>query len=149
MERTATPLIGSAVLVLAIGAVAVFAMRGGSDVEVCRRVFQGLAEGRPGVHRRIDWERLKALDVDVGATYAALPDNQERARYRQAFIERFAAGFQGTGGRPEAFVGWRAQGRTDDGRVVVAADYEGKHKTLLLGVSGGWRKKVVSIQWSE
>ena len=148
MNARQTPVIGSAALLMAIGAIAVFVMRGsGNDVEVCRRVFQGLAEGRPGVHRRIDWERLKALDVDVGAAYAALPNDQERAGYRRAFIERFSAGFRGTGGSSDAFVRWRAQGRADDGRVVVAADYAAKQKTLLLRLSGGWNKKLVGIQW--
>ena len=148
MERTATPLVGSAVLLMVIGGIGVLAMRsGGNDVEFCRRTFRGLAEGRPGVHRRIEWERLKALGVDVGATYAKLPNEQERMQYRKAFIERFSEGFRRTGGKPEAFVGWRAQGRTDDGRVVVAADYEGKSKTLLLHLSGGWNKKLEAIQW--
>jgi hypothetical protein len=148
MERTQTPVVGTAVLLVAIGAIGVFAMRsGGGDVELCRRTFQGLAEGRPGVQRSIGWERLKALDVDVGAAYAKLPNDGERRQYRQAFIQQFSEGFRRTGGNPEAFVGWRAQGRTDDGRVVVAADYEGKDKTLLLQLSGGWHKKVVGIQW--
>ena len=148
MGKSQTPVIGSAALLMAIGAIAVVIMRGsGNDVELCRRVFQGLAEGRQGVHRRIDWQRLKALDVDVGAAYAALPNDQERVRYRRAFIEQFCAGFRGTGGHSDAFVRWRAQGRADDGRVVVAADYATKQKTLLLQLEGGWNKKLVGIQW--
>ena len=148
MERKTTPMIGIAVLLMAIGVIAVFVMpRIGNHVEFSRRVFQGLVEGKPGVDRDIEWQHLKALGVDVGAAYVKLPNDQERLQYRKAFIQQCSEGFRRVGGKPEAFVRWRTQGRTNDGRVVVATDYEAKNKTLLLDVSGGWRKQVVSIQW--
>jgi hypothetical protein len=102
--------------------------------------------GRQSVQSRIDWERLKALEVDVGATYAALPDEKEREAYRQAFIERFSRGFGSTGAGLKDFAGWRVQERAED-RTVVAADYPKKRKVLLFELSALGGRKVTGIRW--
>lgn len=115
------------------------------DAGRCREAFQGLVKGRQSVQQRIDWGRLQAMGVNVGATYAGLPDDGARAKYRRLFVEYFSKGFLHTGARLDEFVRWRVHERTPE-RVVVAADYPAKQKTLLLtmAVSG---KKLEGIQW--
>ena len=117
-----------------------------SDVEVCRRLFQDLAIGSSSVERRIDWERLTALNADIGSIYRGLPNEQERRRYQQAFVANFSKSFQQTGARPEQFVRWRAEGRTPE-QVVVAADYPQKNQALLLTVPARGKKRLQAIQW--
>ncbi|MBI4322872.1 MAG: hypothetical protein HY596_01205 [Candidatus Omnitrophica bacterium] len=116
-----------------------------SDVARCREVFQDLARGKRSVQQRIDWGQLHAIGVNVGATYAGLPDEGARVTYRRLFVEHFSKGFLQTGARLDEFVRWRVHERTPE-QVVVAADYPAKQKTLLLtmAVSG---KKLEGIQW--
>lgn len=116
------------------------------DVRFCRTVLRDLASGRQSVQSRIQWERLTAMGVNVGATYTALPNNQERTEYRRAFVKGFANGFAKTGARPEAFTNWRAQGR-EGGRRVVAAEYPAKHKTLLFRISSAWSQRLEAVRW--
>ncbi len=147
MEKTQTPVVGSVVLLLlAAAAGTVFLRAGKSDAEFCRTVLNGLAQGKPSVTKRIDWDRLQALQVDVGATYRKLPNDGERAKYRAAFIANFANGFHRSGASVDAFRRWRVQERTAD-RIVIAVDYEAKRKTLLMTIPSSGRKKLESLQW--
>ena len=139
-------------LKMAAGMIAVVAIAAGlwqgrtSDVEACRQAFRGLAAGAPSAQGRLDWERLTALGVDVGATYRGLPSDQERRRYREAFVANFSKGFQQTGATAEQFVRWRVEERTPE-TVTVAADYPAKQQTLRLGVSARGKKRVQAIAW--
>ena len=137
-------------VLLATAAVAVFVLRASrSDVDLCRAVLAGLTQGRSSVAGQIAWERLRALDLDVGATYVKLPNAKEQGEYRQAFIENFAAGFQRTGASLPQFTGWRVQERSK-GTIIVAADYAARQKTLLLTLPANaswWGKKIEAIQW--
>ena len=131
-------------LVAGIAAAAAFAHLSGSpEVRLCRRVFAGLVNGHEAVRAAIDWERLKALDVDVGAAYAQLPDEQEQRNYQDAFVRSFAEGFRQGGATLRAFTNWRLG---EDG--TVSADYPAKQKTLRfrLSVSG---KQVQEIGWAS
>jgi len=147
MERTHTPLVGSIALGLLLAAGAAFVLRmGQSDVDWCRGVLNALTKGKTSVSRQIDWEHLTALGVNVGATYRGLPNDQERAKYQQTFVQAFAAGFQHTGGDVNRFNHWRVL--THQGQqVVVAADYEGKQKVLLMAIPASGQKKLESLQW--
>lgn len=141
------PMIGYAMLgLVAIAGVAFVARASRSEVGFCREVLKGLAEGKPSVKGRIAWERLRALDVDVGATYQALPNEEERAKYRQAFVLSFSQGFRQQGGAVKAFQRWRVHERRGT-QVVVAADYVSKQKTLLMGIPASGPKKLETIQW--
>lgn len=143
------PVMGTIVLLLLVAAAAVFIMRiSHSEVGFCREVLKGLAEGRSSVKQRIAWERLRALDVDVGATYQALPNEEERSKYRQAFVLSFSQGFRHAGGVPSGFVNWRVHGRSGK-QLVIAADYPAKQKTLLMGIPAAGSKKVETIQWQN
>ena len=116
-------------------------------VRAGQAALSDLVNGSPSAQARVDWAHLKAMGVDVGATYTRLPNDRERDRYREAFIEHCSRGFrQSSGAGVEVFVRWRRVAQKD-GRIVVAADYPAKQKTLLVGLSGDWFKKVVSLQW--
>ena len=112
------------------------------DIRFCRRVLGQLVNGNPSVSRVIDWAHLQALDVNVGATYAALPNQQEQLNYERAFVRNFAVGFRKSGGQLSAFTHWRAE---PDG--TVSADYPAKHKTLVFRLTGSGRHQVDGIAW--
>lgn len=116
------------------------------DAAWCRRVFVGLAQGSQYVYESIDWERLKALDRDIGAEYRALPNEDERMGYRQAFIGRFAAGLREGKAQHEDFTNWRVVER-GAGRVTVAADYSEKQSTLLFQISELGGRRLEGIRW--
>ena len=116
-----------------------------SDVRWCQRVFAGLVKGNPSVRSAIAWDRFRAEDVDVGATYARLPNAQEQLGYQQGFIQSFSKGFQEEGGRLRSFTNWRAE---TDGSVAV--DYPAKQKTLLFHLSAeAGRRQLVGIGWQQ
>lgn len=128
---------------LAVVAVVVLLVRFmNRDIALCRATLTGLANGQSSVQRHIDWEHLKALDVDVGLTYTQLPKN-EKAGYRQAFISYFAKGFRYVAGDTQAFTNWRMQ---PDGSIAV--DYSAKQRTLVFHVTDSWlHRRVQAIQW--
>lgn len=117
-----------------------------NDVDFCRGIFEGLAEGRQSVQKLIDWKNMKALNVNIGETYNKYSDKKEKADYRENFIKSFSNGFKKAGGKFEAFSGWRLH-QKDEFSAVVAADY--KKKTLLLTISGYARRKLTDIQWES
>lgn len=142
-----TPVAGHLVLGLLVIAVAagVVRMRQG-DVAFGRKVFTDLMRGRQTVQRRIDWEHLTAMGVNVAGTYARLPTEQDKANYRNSFIEQAALAFQKAGGNLRAFRRWRVHQR-DPEQWVVAVDYPPTQKTLLLMLSGDHPKQLRGIQW--
>lgn len=133
----------AASVVAAAAAGALIVRAGSGEVRRCQRVFAGLARGDAGVRAAIDWERLKALDVDVGAAYAQLPDEQEKREYERAFIRSFAQGFRQGGAAVKGFTNWRM---SEDG--TVRADYPAKQKTLRLRLSPDGRR-VQEIGWAS
>jgi hypothetical protein len=116
------------------------------DVALCRRIFAQLAGGRLSVAPHVNWGALKALEVDVGATYKALKESADQGSYRHAFIIGFGQGFRGAGSRPSQFVNWRVVAR-DGQQVTVAADFPKHRKTLLLVLSGSGKRQLEAIQW--
>lgn len=147
MEKPQTPVIGSIVLLLIAGVVAIAIMRrGAGDVEFCRAVLTGLVNGKPSVAQRLDWEHLNALGLDVGATYTSLPSDDERKQYRQAFVRSVSSEFKRVGGIAGSFRNWRVYAR-EPVRIVIAADYTAKQKTLLMTLPTSGAKKVQALQW--
>jgi hypothetical protein len=118
------------------------------DIDVARAVFKDLVNGRYGVQRYIDWEHLQGLDINAGATYSSFATGKEKNGYKKAFIRHFSSGFKGAGGNYKLFVNWRIDNKTAN-QAVVAADYSGHNRTLLLTLSGTWRKKLSSLQWKQ
>ncbi len=119
------------------------------DIIFSRRVFAGLVKGRTSVQKMIDWEDFQAVGLDVGEVYSGLPDEKEKADYKNSFIDKFSLGFRQVGGNFKAFVNWRVYDR--QGRLCrVAADYKAKeNKTLLFTLAQGQSKKLVAIQWED
>lgn len=116
------------------------------DVNLARSIFRDLVGGRYGVAKYIDWENLKGLSVNVGATYAKYPTEKERVGYKKAFVHNFSQGFRWARGDFKSFVNWRIYSK-DGAQTIVAADYQGRGKTLLVTLSGAGRKKLTSLQW--
>ena len=114
------------------------------DVRMGQRVIEGLAGGNTAISRAIRWDRLRTLDVDVGAAYRRLPNDAERRAYEHSFIAQFAAGFRRAQGDAKAFTGWRVEGH-QNGQTLVAVDYPPHHKTLLLTFGAG--RKLEGLQW--
>ncbi len=112
------------------------------DVRFCRRTLAQLVNSDLSVSRAIDWPHLQALEVNVGATYAALPNRQEQVSYEQAFIRSFAQGFRQSGGRLNGFTRWSV---ARDG--TVSADYPAKQKTLVFHLSAGRPHQLEGIGW--
>ena len=119
-----------------------------SDVKFCQHVFRGLVQGQMAVQRHIDWSRLKALEADVSAVYLKIPREQERSQFRAVFIVGFSKGFAQVEGKAHAFQHWRVVERKPE-RVVVAADYVDKGKTLLFTVSTSRPRKLIGLQWKS
>lgn len=143
-RASVTQLISLALLVGVLGTAWVLLNRG--EAALCRSVFTKLAQGKASVRSQIAWERLQALDIDVGATYSQLTTDKERRAYQEAFIQQYAQAFGAAGGSPAAFTGWRVQEQRE-GQVIVAADDPAKQKTLLMNVPASGPKRLEAIQW--
>jgi hypothetical protein len=118
------------------------------DINLSRAIFKDLTVGRYGVQKYIDWENFQGLDINAGATYAKFSTEQEKTGYKKAFIQSFSRGFKGAGGAFRSFVNWRIYSK-DSRQAVVAADYSGRNKTLLLTLSNTGKKKLTSLQWKK
>lgn len=116
------------------------------DINFCRKVFNGLVNNSYPQERFIDWRNLKAMDIDVGAKYSALPDEKERTDYKKSFFAGFSFGFKQGGGGSRAFTNWRIY-KKDIDKVVVAADYPRYNKTILFGISKSAKPLLISMQW--
>ena len=133
-----------ALLVVGIG-LAVRLSQG--EAGFARTFFVKLMDGNPALEDAIDWQHLRAMEVDVGAAYTGLASDKERADYRVTFIVSIARGFQQSGARTGDFVHWRVHERADD-RTVIAADYPKKRRTILLAFSdASGKQKLEGIQW--
>ena len=117
-----------------------------NDVELCRDIFWGFVEGRQSLQNSIDWDHLKALGTDVGATYSKLPNPKEKEDYRREFYKNFSVSFKRNAGTFEAFTNWRIYEKAALG-TIIAADYKLKSKTVLFTLSGYEKKKLTYIKW--
>ena len=136
-----------AAVALVVAGVGVAVRLSQGEAGFARTFFVKLMNGNPAVEDAIDWEHLKAMEVDVGKTYTGLASDKERADYRNTFLASIAKGFQQTGARTADFVHWRVHERADH-RTVIAADYAKKRRTILLSFSdAAEKKKLTGIQW--
>ena len=141
-RETVTAVLSAAFSVGVVVIIAALLRLSDRDVRFCRGVLHDLVMGRQSVQSRIDWERVTAMGVDIGATYAQLPNDGERAQYRRAFIRNFADGFRKSGGRLDGFTHWMV---APDG--TVSADYPAKGKTLVFHLSAGGHRQLEGIGW--
>jgi len=141
------PFLEYAILAVVIaGAIFIYLQIVNRDVNLCRYVFNSLLTSKPAAEKYIDWEHLQAVGADIGATYRALPNDQEKTNYRMVFFRTFPKGFEKFHGQPKAFRNWRNLG-VKDGKTIVAVDYLAYNKTLLFFLSKLHGTKIVSIQW--
>jgi len=119
------------------------------DVEFCRDViFKGMIEGKASVGEFIDWNKLIAVGVDVGAGFAKAPNEAERRNYKEVFIRGVSLGFAYTGGKPNALADWRIFSQTRE-RVVIAADYRPGKRRMLFTLAKGEKRKLVGLEVVE
>jgi hypothetical protein len=118
------------------------------DTRFCRSVLNGLVKGSVKVEKFIDWEKLKATGLDIGATYRRIATPSDKSIYRRLFIRNFATGFHSTKGDFRKFVNWRILERKAT-KVVVAADYLLYNKTILFTLSKIPKTKIIAIEWKE
>lgn len=138
-----------AVLAMAlVGAVIFFVRLPHSDVDFCRSVFTGLAKGRASAQHHIDWQHLKAMGIDVGASYTGFRSEFDRVKYKKWFIQGFADGFARTGAEVGFFTNWRVAKR-DGTRTTIEVDYPRLGKTLLFVIQSNGKKLVEEIQWKD
>ncbi len=117
-----------------------------NDIELCRGIFQGFVEGKQDMEKFVDWEHLKALGLDVGATYSKLANAKEKEAYRREFYKSFARGSRQAGGKFQAVTNWRIY-QKGGLETVVSADYNLKSKTVLFTLFESGGKKLINIQW--
>lgn len=150
-------------IAIVMGALVFFIRLKTEDTDFCRKVFNGLVKGSYGVQKFIDWEKLKAMKVDVGATYIQFTIEKQRSDYKKAFIKYLSLGFRQAGGKLNLFTNWRiypvrkespdrielSNGVYDkySDKTVVAADYRGK--IILFTISKYGKRKLIAIQWKE
>jgi hypothetical protein len=119
-----------------------------SDVGFCRSTFIGLLKGNQGIADRIAWDELKAMDVDVGATYRQLPTDKEKRDYRKAFVTRCAKGFYMTAGKVKDFVEWHLFQESNK-EFVVTARYLRVNKNIYITAVRGVRTRIIAINWDK
>ena len=152
-ERRNTRVVGyGALAVLAVG-IGVGAIRAATrDVRVARQTLTRLAAGDATVARSVAWDRLRAMGVDVGGTYAGLPSDWERRQYEQAFVQQFAQGFAKMSGSMDRLSTWRVVSNTKE-IVTVAADVRGEGtgesapRTLMMAFATAGGRKLVRMGW--
>ena len=137
------------VIIMAVVAVLFFAWEfTNRDVRFCRLALDGLAKGSVKAEKFIDWEKLIATRLDVGATYRRIAKPEDKNIYRRLFIRNFAVGFQNVKGNVKKFTNWRVLERKGT-KVVVGADYLLYNKTILFTLSKLPKTKITVIEWKE
>jgi hypothetical protein len=120
-----------------------------SDVQLTRRIFNGLCNGRQAVEKLIDWEGLKAVETDVGQAYTTLKNEKEKADYRKVFFYNFSYAFKAAGGKASLFYNWRVKTLEPD-KTVVAAETSGRSKVILFTLTRkGKERKLTDIEWEK
>jgi hypothetical protein len=101
------------------------------DIQFAQTAFAALATGNPSAEGMLDWSSLKAVGTDVGIQYNSMPNDTEKAAFRQSAVASFASSFQSTGASADSLTNWRVQDATNH---VVAADAP-SGATLSLTIS--------------
>ena len=118
-----------------------------NDVQLARRIFNGLCDGKQTVENLIDWQRFTAIGADIGKSYSQLRTEKDRRDYKKAFFYNFSASFKSAGGMSSQFSNWRIKSQ-DSVNTVVAADTAGQNKVILFTISRvGSQRKLTAISW--
>ena len=115
-------------------------------VQLTKRIFYSLCSGNRGAQNWIAWERLKAVGVDVGATYSSIIKEKERVDYRKAFFYNFSMSFRSGGGKTSGFFNWQVIQKDGTNTVVAADTASGKSLLFTLSIVDG-KQKLTAIEW--
>lgn len=119
-----------------------------NEISFCRRTLAGLIKGELSVEKSLDWPSLKAVGNDIGAEYAKLLTENERAYFRKAFILNCALSFQNSGGKLSAFTHWRLEDK-DSQQTIVAVDGLANKTLLFTVVKISGKRKLAALEWKE
>lgn len=119
-----------------------------TDVQLTRRIFYSLCNGNQKVEDLIDWERFKAVGIDVGQAYSNIIAEKERRDYRKAFFYNFSHSFRLSGGRLNAFSNWRIKERKGEQTIVAVDTASGKTLLFTLTFRSG-KRKLTAIDWEQ
>lgn len=119
-----------------------------TDVQLTRRIFNGLCQGNQSVQNLIDWEKLKAMGVDVGKTYTGLVYEKERRDYKRMFFFNLAYTFKASGGKTSAFTNWRVKGQDINNTIIAVDTVSGKVLLLTLAHKVN-KRKLSAIEWEQ
>ena len=143
-DQAASPVKGIILFLVVIGILFLFKVKH-NELDVARAALAGLIQANSSVASLLNWEKLKAVGVDVGAEYSAFKIDKDKVNYKKYFIRGFSAGFKEVKGEYKEFTNWRFYEKTAQ-KTVVAADYRGK---ILLFSLPKNEKKITDIQWKE
>lgn len=140
------------ILVFVIGVIGLLFIAGctgrETDTQLSRRILNGLCSGNQRVQGLIDWEKLKAVGVDVGESYSKIIAEKERQDYRKAFFYNCAFSFRAAQGKISTFSNWRVSNRTDNTTIVATDTPAGKVLLLTLANISG-KRKLIAIEWQQ
>lgn len=140
------------ILIFIVGMISVLFLFGctkmETDLQFTKRIFYGLCNGNRWVEKSIDWENLKAMEIDVGKAYSGIIAEKDRQGYRKMFFYNLSYTFKASGGRTSAFTNWRVESRDANTTVVAVDTPSGKVLLLTLSYKGG-KRKLSAIQWQE
>lgn len=139
-----SPLKGVIIFLIVIGIIFLFKTRY-NEVDAARSALYGLIQSNQSIAGLLRWDKLKAVGMDVGATYLSYKTDKERNDYKKYFIRGFSAGFKEVKGNYKQFANWRIHEKTAQ-KTVVAVDYRDK---ILLFTLPKNEKKIIDIQWKE
>lgn len=143
-NQEASPLKGVILFLVVIAILFLFKTRH-NELDTARAALAGLIQANQSVAGLLNWEKLKAIGVNVGAEYSAFKGDKDKVNYKKYFIRGFSAGFKEVKGNYKEFSNWRIYEKTAQ-KTVVAADYRGK---ILLFSLPKNEKKIIDIQWKE
>jgi len=119
-----------------------------TDLQLTRKIFNGLCSGNQRVQNSIDWESLQAMEVDVGKAYSSIVSEKDRRDYRKMFFYNLSYTFKASGGRTSSFSKWRVQ-NIDTNNTIVATDTPSGNVLLLTLSHKAGKRKLTAINWQQ
>ena len=115
-----------------------------TDVAFAKDAVEGLLNGDLSAEGALDWQNLKVLGADTGATYRGLPDDADREEARKDFIEEFSKQFKSTGAKTSGLRNWREQARSGE-TAIIAVDIESGETMRVFITHKDGQQKVSEI----
>lgn len=119
-----------------------------TDLQLSRKIFNGLCSGNQRVQDSIDWESLQAMEVDVGKAYSSIISQKDRRDYKKMFFYNLSYTFKASGGRISSFTNWRVQNRDSNNTILATDTPSGKVLLLTLSYKTG-KRKLTAINWQQ